>query len=892
MRDFNDEVGGFRSNKGRRSRRESSLYENEDKKEMKKPQREGGNFESNSETMSSFRSITSSDVHTKRLLDDEQNQNSLPLSLRPDTVKMITGNTDEDTTLGSRLESTAVPQILNQEDKNVIEDTPSGKNILQRRRRNHKRKTSQKLSSFVPINSQDDKEERDTPPHIDVEDLESTHIMQDTKECPIDDTAVRLPSSDIEDVTGEEHEHQLKVSQVEKRGDKNVIEDASSSSPSQDNIDTSQQNIVEGINPAEVRKEAGQEELERQSQGEEVSSKLDGGNSQKESSYDIDQLKSEVERTRAFWVETDVKNTTAWRKFKSLFGIEQDARKDETQVAYETALKNLRNAEITRLYTQKDGNGQDMMTAEGIQQEIERMLRYYKLDESVNLINARTEYKAEHQTLGGKMMDTLGALGRAYNRIPLKHKLILTGALAGITIGTTLSGGTAIGAMASVALLRKLVSGAGTAVGVEALLESFGSRKRTSSAEKEIKTQTEMIQKGKNPEEIYDSLNTLLNRDIASLGVKLENEKRAKTWRKLSSVGVGGLVGSGWLTQVAMNHMGGNEAVDWVKNQFGTSASESKISAVVTPVEKPSVPLKPDAVSEMIGKDYVVQKGDSVWKIGGRVADTLGLQGAEKTHFIDALKDKYGDVQLKAGEKIDFSAHGIDKGFVENALSHTKALSPDQVASITANDVKIAEYIASHPGTTLDNAVVDQILRGETLLQADAVTMSDGTVFQTADTIATEVPNMREGIEQITESPVDDAVPVESPALSSEPIFTAELTPRVNDWYMQIFRVENPALGQDWIVDKKEMGAIKLMDVFKDAKLYQSGSFTGYKTGLSPEQVKNFTQFFQGVEDNKIVFDRMAFLREHPNVTVMDYLKKIATLVTPGQRLGLYTTTH
>ncbi|MDD2766698.1 MAG: hypothetical protein PHH40_02975 [Candidatus Moranbacteria bacterium] len=608
----------------------------------------------------------------------------------------------------------------------------------------------------------------------------------------------------------------------------------------------------------------------------------------------IDSLRTMVGEMRARWVETDVKNRDAWKKFKSMFGIEQDARKDDAQVYYETAVKNLQNAEVALLQKRID---EEQLTPEERTKEIERIMRYYKLDESTNLINERTQYKSEHlKDASGieKVTVLLGNLGRAYNRIPLTRKLAITAAFLGITAGIALSGGsgTAAGALAFASVIRKVASGAGMAVGTEALLESFGERKRVDQAEGEIAQEMERLKTeslGMKPEVTFDALNTLLDQDINALNTKLQNEKRAKTWRKVSALGVGGLVGSGWLTQVAMDHLGGNQAVDWVKDQIGNTPQASAqipTPGEVSPLAIPSVPVPSEAPIEapqvpqpdtdpltgVFNQDYVVKPGDSVWKIAGGVADTLKLEGAEKTHFIDALKDKYGDVQLKAGETIKFSDHGIDKAFVENALSQAQSLSPDQIVSITANDAKIADYVASHPGTTLTNAKVDEILSGKIATQS----------------VGENTPPL----ERVTESPVSNVVPVESPSVSREPVFTAELIPRVNDWYMQIFRMENPALGQDWIVDKKEMSSIKLMDIFKDAKLYKAGSFTGYKTGLNHEQIKNFTQFFQGVEDNKIAFDRIAFLREHPNVTVMDYLKKISTLVTPGQRLGLYTTTQ
>lgn len=725
------------------------------------------------------------------------------------------------------------------------------------------------------------------------------------------------PDSSANQKTGQEEsnpeELQENLVAMDQEQNEARAEDAPAS-PSQDNAITLQKNIIEVAKlerqraEHEARLQALQEEegsldiapmnggekpevVEVVSETPEQEAEQIPGVDREAEQANIDNLRTMVGEMRTYWVKKDVENRDAWKKFKSMFGIEKSAEKNEVQVAYENALNDLRDAEISMLRRKtEDGT----LSVEEREKEIERLIRYYKLDESTNLIDARTQYKSEHlKDASGieKVTVLLGNLGRFYNRIPLKGKLAITAAFLGTAAGIALSGGsgTAVGALAFASVMRKVVSGAGVAVGTEALLESFGAHKRISKAKEEIEYQVNSLTfnvEGSLSEHLSE-LDTLLKKDIDSLNTKLQNEKRAKTWRKVSAVGVGGLVGSGWLAQIAMDHLGGNQAVDWVKDQIGnTPQAPAQIPAPgeVSPPATPSVPVpseapieapqipKPDALTGVLNQDYVVKPGDSVWKIAGGIADTMNLKGAQRTYFIDALKDQYGDVQLKTGETIKFSDHGIDKAFVDNAFSQAQSLSPDQIASITANDAKIADYVASHPGTTLTNAKVDEILSGKIASQS----------------VGENTPPL----EQATESSVSNVVPVESPSVSREPVFTAELTPRVNDWYMQMFRMENPGIGQDWIVDKKEMSSIKLMDIFKDAKLYKAGSFTGYKTGLNPEQIKNFTQFFQGVEDNNIAFDRMAFLREHPNVTVMDYLKKISTLVTPGQRLGLYTTTQ
>ncbi|MEI8096931.1 MAG: hypothetical protein WCG73_02400, partial [Candidatus Moraniibacteriota bacterium] len=559
-----------------------------------------------------------------------------------------------------------------------------------------------------------------------------------------------------------------------------------------------------------------------------------------------------------------------------------------------------------------------------------------------------------------------------------------------------------------------VAAGLGTAVAVEAGLEKFADSRRTSKAEKEVQEQLARLYTDQDEAETHESddekqarylsnLDENLKKDIDLLDVKLQSEKRAKTWRKLGSVGIGSLVGSGWMTQFAMDHLGGHVAVDWVKDhvssvfggshgtpvpeaghvttskpslgqlrsihpltpeggsvgntplhpassplsgassvvgvetarpgvpgasaagpgvanpeQLGGSSTTGVTEAIAgqqPDVNKPSVPtsetLVPEVSAEVkmgetiedfVANDMEIEKGDSVWKIAGLLADQLDLkEDAQRTHFIDALKDKFGDVRLKAGETINFSDHGIDEDFVKSALADVKGLTEGQIASIEANDAKIADFAAKNPGVTLTNESVETILNGNSV----EVTLGQSTgVIDYSKPSAPIIDRVNAPGETLSATSISSeyVVPVEgSPAVEQstgpnisriEPVFTAELQPRVNDWYVQIFKMENPAPGQDWFVDKGKIGSMKLMDMMKDAKLYKEGSLTGYKTGLSGEQIKNFAAFFQNVERYEIVFDRKAFFQEHPHATVMDYLKKVAPLVTKGQRLGLYTTTY
>jgi hypothetical protein len=510
----------------------------------------------------------------------------------------------------------------------------------------------------------------------------------------------------------------------------------------------------------------------------------------------IENLKKEVEEMRAKYVKEDYENTNAWAKMKGFFGkflkketAEGDASKSQTafwQAQYDDKLRDLYKLEIEQLELHKP-------EGEVLNEARAKQLRYYKIDEKVNVIDARTQYRAENQTLSVKIADYIAALGRDYNSIPLKRKLLYAGAFIGLGFGPGMTGGVAAGALASVLTLKRIAAGMGTAIGTEAALEKyFGDYRPVSKAEKEIKEQLGGAEVSK------EQFAQMIEKEIFSLDTKLQNEKIAKTWRKLGAVGVGGLVGSGWLTDLVMDKLGGHEAVEWVKEKWtditgetvvpsGSRPSTGKISGLPTtpekeipiipsqpetapqrwggaidkdfggpespadaggatqpapettgetpkaPVLSPNVPdveppaPKPDFISDFVSKDITVQKGEPLWKIiDQNLASQTDLEGPQRTHFIDAVKDKYGDVLLKEGEVINFSAHGIDKEFIEQAWADAKAITPEQALSIDANDAKIAEFAKVHPEVTLTNESVDTILQGDETETPSANEISDG----------------------------------------------------------------------------------------------------------------------------------------------------------------------
>ncbi len=614
----------------------------------------------------------------------------------------------------------------------------------------------------------------------------------------------------------------------------------------------------------------------------------------------IARLKGEAESLRMEYVKADYDETNAWARVRNFFGKTfspggerewQEKKYHEKQnyrdglywqAQYQNILIDLKSAQLEQI-KRRAGDGT------GWKKEMADMIRYFDLDEPMDLASARTEYRAGKQNWPTKVSDAFGALGRNYNRLSMKEKLAIAAACAGGTIALTLSGGAAAGAMAGLIVGgKRFLASAGLAVSTEALLDSSRIRYQTKETEKEIERLFE-----ETPEKGFDYLEAEIKKKAFAIDDRLQKAKLTKLLHKAGALTAGVVIGSGWLTQIAMDKWGGHEAVDRIKERFHEMVSGLQgIGATeTTPTSDVPIALHDAAetagaaaadigvqaateaqaglINAFVSQEIRVAQGDSVWKIGGRLADQLGLEGVQKTYFVDALKDKFGDVLLQEGETVNLAQHGIDQKFVETALHDARTLTSAQSIAIEANDARIAEYARANPEVILTDGVTQNIVEAPSA---------------TPDTFGSEALSAETG------RPGSEAIGIEGVARGTAPELAALYSARADDWYQQIFRMENASFGQDWMIDREKIGGMKLHDILQDARLFQQGAFSGYTTGLDREQIINFAEFFQGVSKSDIGFDRRAFFRNNPHATVMDYLNEVAPLAKQGQRIGLYTT--
>lgn len=198
-----------------------------------------------------------------------------------------------------------------------------------------------------------------------------------------------------------------------------------------------------------------------------------------------------------------------------------------------------------------------------------------------------------------------------------------------------------------------------------------------------------------------------------------------------------------------------------------------------------------ELAKEIPAIEYTVKSGDNIWGIIENKLETQGLfegmEEGQRTHLIDTFKDKItamspqelkeigitsGDPNvLKAGESINLTSVLGDTEALPSAMHASEMLSDVQIEAIEANNIKIADWIASHPNQSITAERIDNILSGggtetftpDVLRAADDV-MQDkikniyehGFLFFKGSQIEEWTGNPSDGIVGIKDMPVEN----------------------------------------------------------------------------------------------------------------------------------------
>lgn len=631
----------------------------------------------------------------------------------------------------------------------------------------------------------------------------------------------------------------------------------------------------------------------------------------------IDQLTKEVEELRIQYVKEDIESAMGWKKILGLLRIEKDDKKGEWRTLYEAKTQELQKAEVAMM--QGDMAGPDTsLSKQDTREGLKKLLRYYKLDEQMNLINARTQYRAEHQKWSEKISGFISNMGRAYNGLSFGKKMLLSGALIGSSLLIAPASGAAAGAIGGLAVLKRFAASAGIAVGAEAALEKVADNRRESAADRELTRQIARLE-GSLAEQDFSLFERMMEAEIADSDTKLQEEKRAQLYRKLGAATVGVVVGSGWLWNVGFDVFGGREAAEGIKEHFTQASPDVNSIPGMTgnPIEMtmPAPQEMPDTeTNPAFAHDDGVVFGTDTHTVeqSPQVAVESDTEVEARTGVVERFQNTESDpYAVQSGELLPSTDELVAKILQENPEIAEASVSATDVTDAaidttntvdTENSPATEETPADAPTDTVEHTgpvVIDTVLSDssvapevatvppapEIMPPVDPVMPAEGGVTST-DTVSSPAA------ETFTAAPTDGVERAEALGkdLSALREVTALYEARSEGWYTQIFRVENASLNNDWILNAERIKDTKIIDILKDALRFKEGASAGYVTDLNREQINHFAEFFQSVTKSDIAFDRLAFFKENPNATVADYLQKIASLVKPGKRIGLFTT--
>lgn len=232
---------------------------------------------------------------------------------------------------------------------------------------------------------------------------------------------------------------------------------------------------------------------------------------------------------------------------------------------------------------------------------------------------------------------------------------------------------------------------------------------------------------------------------------RLSKIKNYTKWAAMWATGYGAAniteMGLGWLGET---YAGGSrlqvskEIPPSPKPSLGPSPLRQP--EVVSPEAPPSAaaPLAPEApagapavppaetpvISGVAPEDFIeaAQKGDSIWKMAERqLAEHYGqkftgLNEAQKTYIIDAIKDRVAENQesfgladvdkIKIGQKVDLSSIFNDEEGMARLFNQTGELTQSQMESITEHNTALRDWVREHPGEHLTSQKAEEILTG------------------------------------------------------------------------------------------------------------------------------------------------------------------------------------
>jgi hypothetical protein len=461
----------------------------------------------------------------------------------------------------------------------------------------------------------------------------------------------------------------------------------------------------------------------------------------------IEQLKQKLDQDRKDYLEVDYKKNKVYKRLYNKLGSIFKGRKEgDGDLAY------YRGQYDNTLFDYKNAVLEDAKSRGASNKELGEILKLFTVEANLNIADGHDAVKFEHHE--GKFAGFLKNKGTEmiewYKKMPWAKKIAIGAAfgLGALALGNL--GAAAAGVATSAVTLRRIFMGMVTGTTVSLTAEKI-TRKRT---EKRVNKEADVFAKqleGLSDEEKFRLINHKIDGVVYDEDRKI-NKIKNKNLRNLSmGVLAGTIVGSGALSDLfksgwskAAGFFGHHAEVptsisgasggkpslgmEDFKKTFGIGAEHSEFAPPANNITQQGFsPAEATAPGEIFGNAIETAKpGDSVWKMAERqLEQQLGekftdLEGPEKTHIIDAIKDRIvanpqafglnNPDQISVGQKIDFSNIFGDKTFVDNAFDHGSNLSDEAYSNIANNNEYIQHWVESHPGESLTSEKVSEIL--------------------------------------------------------------------------------------------------------------------------------------------------------------------------------------
>ncbi len=627
----------------------------------------------------------------------------------------------------------------------------------------------------------------------------------------------------------------------------------------------------------------------------------------------LETLKNDLAIARERYVSVDLEKSSTLLRLRNLFGLKQEVPLedvDDARTRYEEARLRFTQERLARIERKYAGDRSD-----AYKREMAEVLNFGEFEGRVQLYEARkqAEIKRKSSSLHGRIGEKLSQWMHAYNGLKWYEKLTIGGALVGVTAA---GGAAAFGA----AFARAVLAGGSLSVTLDTALEGRADARARAQAEEagqkifdkiaEIEAQTgnadlmmdmddeTRAEKARDFEasvKLFVEQHLQTGKEASGLfRERVDAMKRRKLLIGASGAALGLVVGKGWIGEGVQHVMDHGTGIGWLDRSFGLAAlpdatdetllpEASVADPVATPVEtQPAVSAVPERITEVphasiegFSSEYSnflktanVKAGDNFWNLVQERTGGLGLNVGQSHALIDAIKDKAASLSPAEVRALGISSGDIAQLRPGDRIDFTRLFGTQDLDRYLADARRFVETVAPHAPVSNVDAVREA-----------ALAKMDATLATSPISIDTPA----------VESVIAETRPEVTPL--AEEVAVSEHAPRVDDWYAQIFRVESPTPGQDWVLNRSEIMRVKVADVIRDTQAFAAGKVMGYRSSLAPEQYRNFYEFAASLQKAGVV-SMTEFFRGNVNGTVEEYLKQAAPRATQGTIYGIFSTSR